>query len=210
MWPGQGLSLKVKEVLLQERSKFQARALAIGPSSQHQSLDGRVHAQAQLQPRPPSHLQGACLQDVCVFDSDSIYGRVLTLDGVIQVTNHDEFSYQEMITHLALCSVPEAPKRVLVVGGGDGGVAREVAKHDYVEVIDMVEIDAMVPEVSRRFFPELAKGFEDPRLKLHIQDGIEWVKNAPAGSYDVIIVDSSDPVGPAEVRSTDLLMSHLR
>ena len=145
-----------------------------------------------------------CLQDVCVFESDSIYKRVLTLDGVIQVTQYDEFSYQEMITHLPLCGLPHEPKQVLIVGGGDGGVAREVAKHDSVDAIDMVEIDEMVPHVSKRFFPELAKGFEDARLNLKIQDGIEWVKNAAENSYDVIIVDSSDPVGPAEARPTTL------
>lgn len=134
-----------------------------------------------------------------MFDTDSIYKRVLTLDGVIQVTCHDEFSYQEMITHLPLCGLPAAPKKVLIVGGGDGGVAREVAKHDSVQVIDMVEIDAMVPEVSKQFFPQLAAGFDDPRLNLRIQDGIEFVRQSAEGEYDAIIVDSSDPVGPAEV-----------
>jgi spermidine synthase len=139
------------------------------------------------------------VQDVCVFDTESIFKRVLLLDGVIQVTNHDEFSYQEMIAHLPLCGLEQPPKRVLIVGGGDGGVAREVAKHSSIEVIDLVDIDAMVPEVSKRFFPELAKGLDDPRLNLRIQDGIEWVQTAPEGFYDAIIVDSSDPVGPAEV-----------
>jgi spermidine synthase len=139
------------------------------------------------------------LQDVCVMDTESIYKRVLLLDGVIQCTNHDEFSYQEMITHLPLCALQSPPKKVLIVGGGDGGVAREVAKHESVEVIDMVEIDEMVPQVSKRFFPAMAKGFDDARLNLMIQDGIEWVKNSPEGTYDAIIVDSSDPVGPAEV-----------
>ena len=145
---------------------------------------------------------GACaaVQDVCVFDSDSIFKRVLLLDGVIQCTDLDECSYQEMITHLPLCGLPQPPRRVLIVGGGDGGVAREVAKHDCVEAIDMVEIDEMVPQVSKKFFPHMAKGFEDPRLRLLIQDGIDFVKNCTPGTYDAIIVDSSDPVGPAEVR----------
>ena len=143
----------------------------------------------------------ACeLQDVCVFDSDSIYGRVLLLDGVIQVTEHDECSYQEMITHLPLCALPQPATKVLIVGGGDGGVVREVAKHDSVQSIDMAEIDGMVPEVSKKYFPKLAKGFSDARLNLQIVDGIEWVKNSAEGTYDAIIVDSSDPVGPAEVR----------
>lgn len=137
-------------------------------------------------------------QDIVVFESDSIYGRVLTLDGVIQVTEFDEFSYQEMIVHLPLCGMPHAPERVLIVGGGDGGVAREIAKHESVKQIDMAEIDAMVPEVSKRFFPQLAAGFEDPRLNLNITDGIKWLEDCAEGTYDAIIVDSSDPVGPAE------------
>lgn len=137
-------------------------------------------------------------QDVVVFDSESIYGRVLTLDGVIQVTEFDEFSYQEMIVHLPLCGMPHAPERVLIIGGGDGGVAREIAKHESVKQIDMAEIDRLVPEVSKRFFPQLAAGFEDARLSLHITDGIKWLEDCAEGTYDAIVVDSSDPVGPAE------------
>ena len=116
---------------------------------------------------------------------------------------------KKMITHLPMCGLAEAPKTVLIVGGGDGGVAREVAKHDSVEAIDMVEIDEMVPHVSKRFFPELAKGFDDPRLHLKIQDGIEWVKNSAENTYDVIIVDSSDPIGPAEVRLAMRALAHV-
>eukprot|EP00892_Ulva_mutabilis_P002268 jgi/Ulvmu1/12041/UM083_0054.1 len=137
-------------------------------------------------------------KDVIVFDSDSNYGRVLALDGVIQVTEFDEFSYQEMIVHLPLCGMARAPERVLIVGGGDGGVAREIAKHPSVKKIDMAEIDGMVPEVSKKFFPQLAAGFEDPRLNLQITDGVKWLEDCEEGTYDAIIVDSSDPVGPAE------------
>jgi spermidine synthase len=139
------------------------------------------------------------VQDVCVFESESIFKRVLTLDGVIQLTQHDEFSYQEMITHLPLCGVSSAPERVLIVGGGDGGVLREVAKHESVKHIDMVEIDAMVPEVSKQFFPEMAVAFGDARLNLVIDDGLKWLEACEEATYDAIIVDSSDPVGPAEV-----------
>lgn len=119
--------------------------------------------------------------------------------GVIQCTDRDEFSYQEMIAHLPLCSLDEAPKRVLVVGGGDGGVLREVTRHESVEKVDLAEIDGMVVDVSRKHFPKMALGFDDPRVSVHICDGIDFVKKAEAGSYDAIIVDSSDPVGPAEV-----------
>ncbi|CAN6461772.1 unnamed protein product [Victoria cruziana] len=135
-------------------------------------------------------------QDVIVFKS-STYGKVLVLDGVIQVTERDECAYQEMISHLPLCSIP-SPKKVLVIGGGDGGVLREVARHTSVDQIDICEIDAMVVEVSKKFFPNLAVGFEDPRVNLHIGDGVAFLKSATEGTYDAVIVDSSDPVGPAE------------
>ncbi|CAH8386904.1 unnamed protein product [Eruca vesicaria subsp. sativa] len=135
-------------------------------------------------------------QDVVVFQS-ATYGKVLVLDGVIQLTERDECAYQEMITHLPLCSIPN-PKKVLVIGGGDGGVLREVARHPSVEHIDMCEIDKMVVDVSKQFFPNVAIGFEDPRVNLVIGDGVAFLKNAAEGSYDAVIVDSSDPIGPAK------------
>lgn len=135
-------------------------------------------------------------QDVIVFQS-STYGKVLVLDGVIQLTERDECAYQEMITHLPLCSIPN-PKKVLVIGGGDGGVLREVARHSSVELIDICEIDEMVVTVSKEHFPEVAVGFNDPRVKLHIGDGVAFLKAAPEGTYDAVIVDSSDPIGPAQ------------
>ncbi|KZV27578.1 spermine synthase-like [Dorcoceras hygrometricum] len=135
-------------------------------------------------------------QEVLVFES-SAYGRVLVLDGILQLTEKDEFAYQEMIAHLPLCSI-ESPKHVLVVGGGDGGVLREICRHSSVELIDICEIDQMVIDVSKKFFPELAIGFEDPRVRLHVGDAVKFLKQAPEGKYDAIIVDSSDPVGPAQ------------
>nr|Q96557.1 RecName: Full=Spermidine synthase 2; Short=SPDSY 2; AltName: Full=Putrescine aminopropyltransferase 2 [Datura stramonium]CAA69421.1 spermidine synthase 2 [Datura stramonium] len=135
-------------------------------------------------------------QDVMVFQSTT-YGKVLVLDGVIQLTERDECAYQEMITHLPLCSIPN-PKKVLVIGGGDGGVLREVSRHSSVEQIDICEIDKMVVEVAKQFFPDVAVGYEDPRVNLHIGDGVAFLKNVPAGTYDAVIVDSSDPIGPAQ------------
>jgi spermidine synthase len=123
------------------------------------------------------------------------YGRALTLDGIIQCTEKDEFSYQEMISMLPLCNHP-APKRVLIVGGGDGGVAREVCKHPLVEEVFQVEIDDRVVEVSKKFLPFMACGFDSPKLKLTIGDGFEFMKNHEM-EFDVIITDSSDPIGPA-------------
>ncbi|XP_038682982.1 spermine synthase isoform X2 [Tripterygium wilfordii] len=135
-------------------------------------------------------------QEILVFES-STYGKVLVLDGIVQLTEKDECAYQEMIAHLPLCSIP-SPKSVLVVGGGDGGVLREISRHSSVEVIDICEIDNMVIEVSKKYFPELAVGFEDPRVRLHVGDAVEFLKHAPEGKYDAIIIDSSDPVGPAQ------------
>ncbi|XP_047322492.1 spermidine synthase 1-like [Impatiens glandulifera] len=135
-------------------------------------------------------------QDVMVFQS-STYGKVLILDGVIQLTERDECAYQEMITHLPLCSISN-PKKVLVIGGGDGGVLREVARHSSVEQIDICEIDKMVVDVSKEYFPAVAVGYNDPRVNLHIGDGVAFLKATPKGTYDAVIVDSSDPIGPAQ------------
>ncbi|KAH7301743.1 hypothetical protein KP509_23G040100 [Ceratopteris richardii] len=102
-----------------------------------------------------------------------------------------------MIAHLPLCSIPN-PQKVLVIGGGDGGVLREVGRHKSVKQIDICEIDQMVIDVAKKFFPRIAVGFEDPRVKLFVGDGALFLKGVPDGFYDAIIVDSSDPVGPAQ------------
>ncbi|KAK0413858.1 hypothetical protein QR680_007030 [Steinernema hermaphroditum] len=134
-------------------------------------------------------------QDVLVFKSKT-YGNVLVLDGVIQCTERDEFAYQEMLAHLAMCAHPN-PRKVLIIGGGDGGIAREVLKHDTVEEVTMCEIDQMVVDVAKRFLPHMAKEFSNPKLNLFIGDGFEFLKSHK-NEFDVVITDSSDPVGPAE------------
>lgn len=135
-------------------------------------------------------------QDVMLFES-ATYGKVLTLDGAIQHTENGGFPYTEMIVHLPLGSIPN-PTKVLIIGGGIGFTVMEVCRYASVEQIDIVEIDKMVVDVSRQFFPYLAAGFEDPRVTLHIGDGAEFVRGAEKGYYDAIIVDSSDPIGPAK------------
>ena len=142
--------------------------------------------------------QRSQFQDVAVF-RNAQFGNVLVLDGVIQCTDRDEHSYQEMIGPLPLCSLARPAKRVLVIGGGDGGVVRELTRHASLEVIDQAEIDGDVPKVSREFFPNMAVGFDDPRVNLRITDGLAFLREQPENTYDAIIVDSSDPVGPAEV-----------
>lgn len=127
------------------------------------------------------------------FFCSETYGRVLTLDGVIQCTERDEFGYQELISQIPLCAHPN-PEKVLIVGGGDGGVAREVIKHPGVKEVHQVEIDGRVVEVSKKFLPFMACGFESPKVHLTIGDGFEFMKNHRE-EFDVIITDSSDPIG---------------
>lgn len=141
------------------------------------------------------HAEKSKYQDVLVFKS-SDYGNVLVLDNCIQVTERDEFCYQEMITHLAVNSHPN-PKKALVIGGGDGGVLREILKHESIEEAWLCDIDEAVIEVSKKYLPEMSKSYNDPRVKVHIGDGFKFLDDYK-NTFDVIITDSSDPEGPAE------------
>ncbi|MGF1659848.1 MAG: polyamine aminopropyltransferase [Rubrimonas sp.] len=130
------------------------------------------------------------------------FGRILTLDGVVQVTEGDEFIYHEMMAHVPMLA-HGAAKRVLIVGGGDGGMAREALKHPGLERLVMVEIDAGVIEFSRRYLPGIGAGaFDDPRLEIVIADGADFMRES-AEVFDVILVDSTDPIGPGETLFTD-------
>ncbi|KAK7035410.1 hypothetical protein VNI00_011941 [Paramarasmius palmivorus] len=141
------------------------------------------------------HVEKSLYQDVLVFES-ATYGNVLVLDGVIQCTERDEFSYQEMIAHIPIASHPD-PKRVLVIGGGDGGVVREALKYPSVEEVVLCDIDEAVVRVSKQYLPHMSKLLEDPRVTVHIGDGFKFLQEHE-GTYDAIVTDSSDPVGPAE------------
>jgi spermidine synthase len=125
------------------------------------------------------------------------YGKMLALDDMVMTTVEDEFHYHEMIAHPALFTHGNA-KNVLVIGGGDGGTVREILRHQGVEKVTMVEIDGEVIKACKEFLPTIAAAFDDPRLDLRVDDGIDFIKNAAPESYDIIIVDGSDPVGPAE------------
>ncbi|KAF2882482.1 hypothetical protein ILUMI_23707 [Ignelater luminosus] len=140
------------------------------------------------------HHEKSKYQDILVLETKN-HGTTLILDGIIQCTQSDEFAYQEMISFLPLCAHHD-PKSVLIVGGGDGGVAREVSKHPLVKEIIQVEIDEKVIEVSKKYLPFMAKGFSSPKLKLNICDGFEYMRQHKS-QFDVIITDSSDPIGPA-------------
>lgn len=136
-------------------------------------------------------------QHLVIFQNPRM-GRVMALDGVIQTTEADEFIYHEMLTHVPILA-HGAARRVLIIGGGDGGMLREVAKHDTVEHITMVEIDGTVVEMCKEFLPEHSKGaFDDSRLNLVIDDGMRFVATTEE-KFDVIISDSTDPIGPGEV-----------
>ena len=144
----------------------------------------------------------SAFQDIAVFETES-HGRVLTLDGVIQITERDEFVYQEMLTHVPLLAHGNA-KNVLIIGAGDGGVLKHVLMHKGVERAVMAEIDGEVIRLSKEFLPGIGgDAWSDPRAEVIVGDGIDYVKRAPAGSFDVIIVDSTDPIGVGEVLFTD-------
>ncbi|NPV29625.1 MAG: polyamine aminopropyltransferase [Firmicutes bacterium] len=133
-------------------------------------------------------------QEIVVLDTEQ-FGRMLVLDGMIQTTIFDEFVYHEMLAHVPLYTHP-APRDVLIIGGGDGGTAREVLRHPEVEKITLVEIDRRVVEISSHFLPELACAFDHPKVEVCFEDGVEYVRKKEA-SYDVILVDSPEPVGQA-------------
>lgn len=123
------------------------------------------------------------------------YGNLLVLDGCVMTTDKDEFVYHEMISHVPLHTHPN-PLRVLVIGGGDGGAIREIIKHPSVEKAVLAEIDGRVIETSKKYFPQIASGLSDPRVDVQVTDGIQYVKDHK-GEFDVILVDSTDPIGPA-------------
>lgn len=134
-------------------------------------------------------------QRIDVFDSKE-FGRFLTLDGYMMLTEKDEFIYHEMITHVPM-AVHQNPKNILIIGAGDGGVLRELTRYPTVENIDLVEIDELVVEVSKQYLPTTACRFDDPRLNIFYEDGVKFIRKCD-DMYDIIIVDSTDPFGPGE------------
>lgn len=141
-------------------------------------------------------------QRIDVFESDE-FGKFLTIDGLMMVTDKDEFIYHEMITHVPM-STNLNIKKVLVIGGGDGGTVRELSRYPQIEKIDMVEIDKMVVDVSKEYMDICSCKLDDERVNLYFEDGVNFVKCASDKSYDLIIVDSTDPIGPGEgLFSTD-------
>ncbi|NPV27049.1 MAG: polyamine aminopropyltransferase [Firmicutes bacterium] len=144
--------------------------------------------------RATLHSEKTPYQELAIIDTEQ-FGRMLVLDGMVMTTVKDEFVYHEMITWVALNTHP-APKQVLVIGGGDGGAIREIVKHPVVEKATLAEIDVRVIETAKEYLPEIACGYKNPKVEILVVDGIKHVQDSP-NTYDVIIVDSTEPVGPA-------------
>ena len=141
------------------------------------------------------HSEESKFQRIDFFESKE-FGRFFTLDGLMMVTEKDEFIYHDMITHVAMATNPSI-KKVLVIGAGDGGTVRELTRYNTIEKIDMVEIDERVVRLCEEYIPVTASKLTDERVSLYFEDGIEFVKNTKE-KYDLIIVDSTDPIGPGE------------
>lgn len=147
--------------------------------------------------RVDKHLKSAEseYQRIDIFESQE-FGKILTLDGYLMVTEKDEYIYHEMITHIPMAVNPDI-KNILVIGAGDGGTVRELTRYNHVENIDMVEIDEMVVEICREYLPQTASRLSDPRIHIFYQDGLRFVRSKE-NEYDLIIVDSTDPFGVGE------------
>lgn len=156
----------------------------------------KVGTAFSLEVKRKLHEESSQFQRIAIYETTQ-FGHLMTLDDVVMLTDRDNFFYHEMMSHPALFSHPN-PRNVVIIGGGDCGTLREVLRHPTVETVVQVEIDEMVTRVSEKYFPSLCEANNDPRATLLFADGIQWMKDAPANSVDVIIIDSTDPVGPAE------------
>jgi spermidine synthase len=135
-------------------------------------------------------------QKIEIYQTEA-FGRILVLDGNIVCAEEDEYVYHEMIAHVPAFAHPN-PKKILVIGGGDGGTVRELIRHENIEHIDLVEIDQYVIKAAREFLPDLAFSLNNKNVDIKVEDGIDYVKNCNSEEYDIVIVDSDDPVGPGE------------
>ena len=142
------------------------------------------------------HSEQSPFQSIEIYDSTD-WGKLMVIDGCMMVTTRDNFFYHEMMSHPALFTHPD-PKKVVVIGGGDCGTLREVLRHPRVESAIQVEIDERVTRLAEKYFPELCESNNDPRAQLLFIDGIKWMAQCAPGSLDIVIIDSTDPIGPAE------------
>jgi len=150
----------------------------------------------QLRIRGKLHEEQSDFQFLEIYETES-FGHLMVIDGFVMLTERDNFVYHEMMTHPVLFTHPR-PRQVAIIGGGDCGSLREVLRHPGVEAVTQVDIDERVTRLSEQYFPELCESNDDPRARLLFDDGIEWMRQAADASLDVIIVDSTDPIGPGE------------
>ncbi|GAB6068168.1 polyamine aminopropyltransferase [Methylothermus subterraneus] len=159
-------------------------------------VDRNNHCAFSLKIKRKLHEEQTAFQKIEIYETEG-FGNLMVIDGCVMLTSRDNFFYHEMMTHPALYSHP-APERVWIIGGGDCGSLKEVLKHPEVKSAIQIEIDERVTRLAERYFPELCEANGDPRAQLKFQDGILWVSEARPDSVEVIIVDSTDPLGPAE------------
>lgn len=142
------------------------------------------------------HEEQTQYQKIEIYQTET-FGKLMVIDGCTMLSDRDNFLYHEMMSHPAIFTHP-APRRVVIIGGGDCGTLREVLKHDEIESVVQIDIDERVTRLAEQYFPALCDANDDPRAQLLFEDGIQWIQRAEPGSVDLIIVDSTDPVGPAE------------
>lgn len=153
------------------------------------------HVRFSLKVKEQLYSRQSEFQHISIMDTVE-FGRILTLDGCLMVTEKDEFIYHDMIVHVPMATRPDI-KKVLVIGAGDGGTIRELTRYPGIEHIDMVEIDPMVVEACLEYLPQTACSLKDPRVHIHYEDGLKYVRRRE-NEYDLILVDSTDPFGPGE------------
>lgn len=147
-------------------------------------------------------------QKVEIIDTDSVFGKILTLDDLMMTTEGDEFFYHEMISHIPMMN-HKCPKSVLVIGGGDGGTVREVLKHSTVERVVLCEIDGMVIDACKKFLPTIAGELDNPKVEVLVQDAIEYIKDKE-NEFDIVLIDSTDPMGPGEGLFTEEFYTNVK
>ena len=162
----------------------------------HDSIEFAHGYRLQVKIKEVLHHSRSRYQEIVILETEKL-GRMLVIDGITMLTEFDEPAYHEMITHVPLLVHPK-PSRVLVIGGGDGGVVREVLKHPEVELVHICEIDEAVIHACREHLPALASSFDDPKVTIHYEDGAKFVSRY-GEAYEIIIVDSTDPVGPGKI-----------
>ena len=197
----QGQSIPHGKLSSQKKEKFtRTRDIWFTERSQDIAISLRHAGEKLYHERSP-------FQTIEVYQTHA-YGKMLTLNGRVMCTENDERAYHEMIAHVPMITHP-APKRVLVIGGGDGGAAREVLRHEQVEEVVLVEIDEKVVEAAQKYFPSFSFAFSHPRLTLKIENGIAFVNQTPDASFDVIIIDITDLTGPAEALFTKIFFQDI-